>query len=111
MRELIETMAATKQAGRTVVSERIDVDFSAVITRDEGPGGWTIVVMPGSGEVFGTRRPVKVAGTMDGHAFEATLLPMGDGTHMVPIKAALRSAVGKGDGDPVLVHLSERRSR
>ena len=51
--------------------------------------------MPGSGELFGTRRPVKVAGTIDDIPFEATLLPMGDGDHMVPIKAALRTKLGK----------------
>jgi hypothetical protein len=53
---------------------------------------------------------VKVGGDIDGQPFRATLLPMGDGTHMVPIKATLRSAVGKGDGDQVAVRLTERYS-
>lgn len=88
----------------------IDTTFTAPLRRDETPGGWTIIVMPGSGEFFGTRRPVKVRGEMDGHAFAATLLPMGDGTHMVPVKAALRDMVGKADGDPVTVRLTERVS-
>jgi hypothetical protein len=89
-------------------TEEIDTTFTAPIRRDTGPGAWTIVVMPDSGAFFGTRKPVKVGGTIDGHAFEATLLPMGDGSHMVPIKAALRTAVGKGDGDEVIVHLDRR---
>ena len=88
--------------------QEIDTTFTAPIRRDMGPGAWTVVVMPGSGEYFGTRKPVKVGGTIDGHAFEATLLPMGDGTHMVPIKAALRAAVGKDDGDEVTVRLERR---
>jgi hypothetical protein len=88
----------------------IDARFTAPIRQDPGPGSWTIVVMPDSGEFFGTRKPVKVAGSIDGHAFRATLLPMGDGTHMVPIKASLRKAVGKVDGDDVTVHLQERFS-
>ena len=92
----------------SVQDEQINTSFTAPIRRDAGPGAWTIVVMPGSGEFFGTRKPVKVGGTIDGHAFEATLLPMGDGTHMVPIKAALRTAVGKDDGDEVTVHLERR---
>lgn len=90
--------------------KHVDTVFTAQIRQDTGPGGWTIVVMPGSGDHFGTRKPVKVAGTMDGHAFQATLLPMGDGTHMVPVKAALRKAVGKGDGDQVTVQLQQRLS-
>jgi len=89
-------------------AQDIDTTFVAPIRRDAGPGAWTIVVMPESGAYFGTRKPVKVGGTIDGHAFQATLLPMGDGTHMVPIKAALRAAVGKDDGDVVIVHLDRR---
>lgn len=89
-------------------AREIDTTFVAPIRRDGGPGAWTIVVMPASGEFFGTRKPVRVGGSMDGHAFEATLLPMGDGTHMVPIKAALRTAIGKGDGDVVTIHLDRR---
>jgi hypothetical protein len=90
-------------------AQDIDVTFTAPIVRDETKGGWTIVVMPGSSEILGTRRPVRVAGTMDGHPFEATLLPLGDGTHMVPVKAALRKVVGKDTGTEVTVRL-ERRS-
>jgi hypothetical protein len=92
----------------SVQVQEIDTTFTAPIRRDMGPGAWTVVVMPGSGEYFGTRKPVKVGGTIDGHAFEATLLPMGDGSHMVPIKAALRAAVGKDDGDEVTVRLERR---
>ena len=51
---------------------------------------------------------MKVGGDIDGQPFRATLLPMGDGTHMIPIKATLRAAVGKGDGDQVTVRLTER---
>lgn len=92
------------------MSEPIDTTFTAPLQREETPGAWTIIVMPGSGEYFGVRRPVKVRGEMDGHPFAATLLPMGDGTHMVPVKAALRDAVGKADGELVTVRLTERVS-
>ena len=88
----------------------IDTTFTANIRRHVGPGASTVVVMPGSGELFGTRRPVKVAGTIDGIPFEATLLPMGDGDHMVPIRAALRTKLGKSHGDAVAVHLRQRFS-
>ncbi|WP_026876328.1 DUF1905 domain-containing protein [Jiangella gansuensis] len=88
----------------------IDVRFTATIRQDDTPGGWAVVTVPASGELFGTRRPVKVTGTLDGQAFQATLLPQGDGTHMLPIRAALRAATGKGSGDEVAVHLDQRLS-
>jgi hypothetical protein len=91
-------------------TQQIDLAFTAPVRGAMGPRDWTVVIMPNSGELLGTRKPVKVAGTMDGHPFAATLLPMGDGTHLVPIKAALRKAVGKGDGENVDVHLVERFS-
>ena len=86
----------------------IDARFTAPIRSDMGPGAWSVVVRPESGSFFGTRRPVKVGGTIDGHPFRATLLPMGDGEHLVPLKAELRSAIGKGTGDTVDVHLDRR---
>ncbi len=81
--------------------------FTATITK-EGNSGWTCVVMPDSGHIFGTRRPVRVAGTVDGHAFQATLLPIGDGTHMVPLKAEFRKVIDKAVGEDVTVHLARR---
>ena len=65
---------------------------------------------PASGDIFATRKEVKVAGTIDGQPFQATLLPTGDGTHMVPPKAALRKTLGKEIGDSVAVHLQQRLS-
>jgi hypothetical protein len=88
----------------------IDLTFDAPLVVGQGPGAWTVVMMPGSGEYFGTRKPVKVTGLIDGHPFAATLLPEGDGTHMLPIKAALRKVVGKGEGDIVTVQLEQRLS-
>jgi hypothetical protein len=41
---------------------------------------------------------------LDNHPEEA------EGTHMVPIKATLSTALGKGDGDQVTVRLTERYS-
>ena len=88
-------------------AENIDTTFTGSIIK-ENNSGWNCVVMPGSGDFFGTRKPVKIAGTVDGHPFQATLLPMGDGTHMVPLKAALRKTLGKTLGEEVTVHLQQR---
>jgi len=85
----------------------IDKRFTATLTTERN-SGCTCVVVPDSGGSFGTRKPVKVAGTVDGHPFQATLLPIGDGTHMVPLKAALRKVIDKAIGDTVTVHLTQR---
>jgi len=87
----------------------IDKMFTATIGKDEATSGWTCVIWPESASFFGTRKPVKVAGTIDGHVFQATFLPLGDGTHMLPLKAALMKTLKKQVGDSVEVHLTERR--
>ena len=85
----------------------IIVTFTGEITTERN-SGWTCVVVPDSGNIFGTRRAVKVDGTVDGHPVRATLLPIGDGTHMLPLRAALRAVVDKSLGEDVTVHLQRR---
>lgn len=92
----------------TAEAVSIDLTFDAALVVGEGPGGWTVVTVPGSSEYFGTRKPVKVTGRIDGHPFAATLLPEGDGTHILPIRAALRKTIAKGDGDMIAVQLQQR---
>ncbi|MFK0252741.1 DUF1905 domain-containing protein [Streptomyces sp. NPDC090445] len=90
-------------------AQAIDKKFSAPVIK-ENNSGWICVIVPESGDFFGTRKPVKIAGTVDGQEFQATLLPMGDGTHMLPLKAALRKTLKKDQGDSVDVHLNQRLS-
>ncbi|HZG91421.1 MAG TPA: DUF1905 domain-containing protein [Pseudonocardia sp.] len=87
----------------------LDMTFIAPIEKDGAFA--TFVTVPGSAEALGTRRAVKVAGTIDGRALEATLMPSGDGPHWLPLRAAVCKAIGKSRaGEEVTIHLQQRLS-
>ena len=90
-------------------SQAIDVAFSATVVADSN-SGWLCIQMPHSAEFFGTGTSVKVGGTVDGHDYEASMLPVGGGTHMMPLRAAFRKVLQKGLDDEVTVHLTHRFS-
>lgn len=87
----------------------LDATFTAAIRTD---GAFpTYLQLDGSDTLLGTRRAVKVTGTLDGQPFAATLMPSGTGAHWLPLRAALRAALGDpGPGSPVEVHLQQRSS-
>jgi hypothetical protein len=89
--------------------QSLDLTFTAPIEKD---GAFTTyVTVPGSEKVLGTRRAVKVSGTIDGQPFAATLMPSGTGPHWLPLRAAICKAIGKSQAsDEVTVRLQQRFS-
>ncbi len=85
----------------------LDARFTATIRKDGAFA--TFLELTGSETVLGTRRAVKVSGTLDGQPFAATLMPSGAGPHWLPLRRALCTAIGKDRaGQSVEVHLQER---
>ena len=92
-----------------MTSSALDHRFTAGIEKDGTYA--TFLTVPDSAVVLGTGRAVKVAGTLDGHPFEATLMPSGSGSHWLPMRAALCKQIGKSAaGEVVDVHMVERRT-
>lgn len=84
-------------------------EFTAALEKDGAFA--TFLTVPDSAELLGTRRAVKVSGTIEGQSFDATLMPSGHGPHWLPLRAAICKQIGKSQaGEKVRVHLAQRHT-
>ena len=83
-------------------------EFDAPLQKGDNPGARTCVVIDNVPALFGTRGLVKISGSIDGEPFTGALMAQGDGTHRLPVKAALRKTIGKEAGDTVHVRIDGR---
>lgn len=87
--------------------ERPLVDQEYLLEKFEGKGGWTFVRIP---EILQDKNAhfgwVKVKGTIDGFEIRKYhLMPMGNGTLFLPVRAEIRKSIKKQQGDFVKVVL------
>lgn len=83
------------------------VDKKYLLNKFPGKGGWTYAEIP---EVAPDKHAwfnwVKVHGSINGYSLKhARLMPLGNGQLFLPVKAAIRKAIGKEAGDWVHIIL------
>lgn len=83
--------------------------FKAKLRRPAKPDGdapWAFVVLPKeASDTLPRRGRTSIEGTLDGHAFQATLEPDGQLSHWLRVDAALLDAAGVAIGDDVTLEI------
>jgi hypothetical protein len=80
--------------------------------RSSGPGTWTTLALDRpTSSGLGSRAKVRVRGEINGHPFETTAIPNGDGTHSLLITKPIQSAARIEPGTRVEVTLEVVRAR
>ncbi|MBI4947079.1 MAG: DUF1905 domain-containing protein [Bacteroidetes bacterium] len=93
------------------------VKYTTSILRFDKQGektGWTYIEIPADVARKlkpGNKRSFRVKGKLDSYSFEKTsLLPMGKGSFILPLNAAIRKAIGKRHGAMLRVQMAEDKS-
>jgi Domain of unknown function (DUF1905)/Bacteriocin-protection, YdeI or OmpD-Associated len=85
--------------------------FKSRLTSRGPRGAWTFLEIPFSvEEVFGSKARVPVSGTLNGFAFQNSLMPNGDGTHSMMVSKPLQAGAKAAAGDFVSVTMAVDRS-
>jgi hypothetical protein len=90
------------------MSEPKAVRFKATLLRPAQPKNatWRFLRVPAdASKHLPSRGMVSVTGTLDGHAFKATLDPDGEGSHWLKVPRALHEAAGADAGESVALEL------
>ncbi|MFM9920542.1 DUF1905 domain-containing protein [Lacisediminihabitans sp. H27-G8] len=96
-------------SGRLDQPVSLDYAFSGAIGVPVKGEIWSAVEIPGSRDVFGSLRSVRVDATVDGVLVEDIgLMPTGSGELMLSVSAPLRKKLGKDIGHEVRVVLLRR---
>ena len=83
-------------------------EFEAVLERPDATGSWTFLRVPFDvQEAFGSRARVAVKGSVNGVAVRSSLMPQGDGTHILVVNKSIRDQAGADVGDTVRVTLEQ----
>ncbi len=85
------------------------IRFKATLLRPDSPAraAWAFVVLPADASAkLPTRSMVTVDGALEGHRFQATLEPDGQGSHWLKVGKALREAAGAVVGNTVALEIA-----
>ena len=81
-------------------------EFEAVLDRPDVAGAWTFLRVPFDvQDAFGSRSRVAVKGSVNGVAIRSSLMPQGDGTHILVVNKSVRAQAEADVGDAVRVTL------
>jgi len=93
----------------STLPQTMSVEFVGPIGVEVKGDVWDCVEVPGSAELFGTGRSVRVDASVDGVELENVgLMPTGTGGHMLSLSAKVREKLGKQRGESVFVRIHRR---
>lgn len=90
-------------------TRELDHSFTAPIGVEVRGETWSCVEVPGSAELLGTKKSVRVDAVVDDVPMsDVGLMVTGRGGHMLSLSAPIRKRLGKDVGDEVAVRLLRR---
>jgi hypothetical protein len=91
------------------MAKTTNIRFKAKLLQPDSPKGatWSFLLLPANASAkLPTRSMTTVDGTLDGHVFQATLEPDGQGSHWLKVDRTLREAAGAVIGDIVTLEIA-----